>query len=499
MKTLQLFALLGWSALSAPCYSEVITDGYFQDNMLLQQDRPVVIWGTGEPGEKVDLSLCGERKHAVVDDAGEWELVLSARIAGGEACTLSVNNQEINNIVFGDLWIASGQSNMLRPLLLSDTYGDFADVDDPQLRLLRHDLQVPLKGAYTGEQYALSNVQNLFKAEWQPSEGIGKGKFSAVAWYFGRMLREELDIPIGVIQLAVGGSSMVEWIRLDTMQQNPRLAEMIENWPDDPMVGERRRKRFEANFQEIIDGGTYRKYVGPTRHHMEPSVLFDAGIRPLQKVNFKGFIWYQGEANAPRPEDFNILLPMLVSDWRFFFNQGELPFYYVQLPSYKNEIWPEVREVQRKLATVIPNSDMVVTIDLGLENDIHPTDKKPVGERLARLALSETYGRGIPWQSPVPVAYAFSGEDLLLSYDHYGEGLRSDSIDISGFEAENCVGVISPLKAEIVAEGQIRLIAVPGSLRSVRYAYKPFAKAVVNLWNSHGLPAAPFVFNFRCK
>jgi len=353
-------------------------------------------------------------------------------------------------------------------------------------------MQVPLRGAYTQEQYTRSTTSDMLGMQWSISDGAEKAEFSAVGWHFGRVVREKLGIPVGVIQVAVGGSSMAEWIRLDTLKGDLRLAQLAESWPNDPMVSNGHQARFEENFQELIQAGKYVKYTGPTRHHTEPSVLFDAGIRPLQKVAFKGVIWYQGESNSRRPEDFYVLFPMLVSDWRDFFGQGDFPFYFVQLPSFERETWPEVREIQQQLAATIQNSEMVVTIDLGLEENIHPDDKQPVGERLARLALNESYDTDTAWESPVPISHQAIDGGLLLSYEHVGEGLKSVNQQVPGFEGEDCAGVYHPLQAEIIAKDSIMLTTITGSLKTIRYAYKPYARPIVKLWSSDGLPAAPF-------
>lgn len=497
MKLSKIIPLAICFVIGGSAIADVIVDEYFQDNMLLQRGRPIVIWGIGEPGEEVNLQFCGQGRQVVVGQSGAWEAVLSARVASSEPCTLQVNEHVVNNILIGDLWFASGQSNMVRPLSESDTYDQFADSTDEQFRLLRHQMQVPLVGAYSQEQFQLSNVDDLLTARWQVSSGAEQGAFSAVAWHFGRVLREQLDIPVGVIQVAVGGSGMPEWIRLDTLNSDPRLAEMVEFWPDDPMVPAGRRRRFEGNFQEFIEDGSYRKYQGYSRHHMEPSMLFDAGIRPLRNVNFKGVIWYQGEANAHRPEDFELMFPMLVDDWRRFFEQGEFPFYFVQLPSFNRETWPDVREIQRRLAKAIPNSGMAVTIDLGLENDIHPKDKQPVGERLARIALSETYDLDVGWRSPEPVAFERDEADILLAYKHVGDGLQVKGDEVQGFETEDCAGLVRSVEAELAARNEIRLIGVPASLKTVRYAHKPYARESANVFDSCGLPAVPIVLEIH--
>ena len=478
-------------------YSDMLIAPYFQDNMLLQQDAPVTIWGTGAPGQRIDVDFCGEHKSTVVDPGADWALVMTARKADGSVCTLRVNDRTIRNIHIGDVWLAAGQSNMVRPLKGTDTYDLFAKAEDPKFLMYRYQLQVPLFGGYSEEQLTLSNPDDLFEARWQPSTGNEKGQFSGVAWHFGRVLRASLDIPIGVIQVSVGGSSMAEWIRLDTLRSDPRLVRLVENWPDDPMVNAGHRKRLASSFQKIIEAGDYTPYNGSTRFLTEPSMLFDSGIRPLHKVAFKGVIWYQGEANSDRPRDLNSLLPMLVQDWRSFFGQGDFPFYYVQLPSFRRETWPEFREIQRQLSTTIPNSGMVVTIDLGLENNIHPTDKQPIGERLAWLALSESYGKDVAWQSPVPVDSSFSDENLILTYAHYGKGLQFTGERLLGFEVAVCGAEFNFSEAEIVAANQVRLMGIPENVATVRYAYKPYARETSNLFSSNGLPAAPVIVNIQ--
>jgi len=490
----KVITLLAMLMFSYSVQAEIKANKYFQDNMLIQQDMPITVWGTGKHKEKVTVSLCGTTKTTKVNNLDDWEVVLSPKQASNKPCYLTVNDQTFENIVFGELWIAAGQSNIVFKLKQTDTYQEFENYSDSKLRLLRHEMQVPLQGKYKAKHFLKSNENDFFSYQWQPSQAKAKSQaqFSAVGWHFGRELRQALDVPVGVIQLAVGGSSMAEWMRLKTLQANPETKGVVNDWPIHDMVSAAHYKRFKKSFNPEFTLDNYEKYSGDVRHLTEPSFLFDAGVKALKKVAFRGVVWYQGESNSGRPQDFQLLFPMLVKDWREHFNNSEFPFYYVQLPSFKAKTWPQVRAAQEQALKNIPNSEMVVTLDLGANKNIHPKDKQPIGERLANLALSQTYGRQILWQSPRPIGHKVKSNQLVLTYAHVGKGLKSSAKHIKGFEVFTEKEGFQPYLARLTAQDTIILSELPTDATKLRYAYKPFAKAEITLTNSAGLPAAPF-------
>ena len=477
---------------AAPAWAELKLGTLFGPGMVVQADRPVPVFGTDEPGTPVTVAVRGAGVEADVeaeaDEEGVWRVRLPALEAPGPySVVVSTDDEtvELEDVLAGDVWLCSGQSNMGWPVSKSRDGGRAAAAsEDGQLRLLK----VPLRGSPTP-------VDRL-DVGWQAAGPATVGDFSAVGYYFGRALRRETGRPIGLVQSAWGGSKIRAWLPDGQIEASGR---------GDQIRGESRRQRrdYERRLAAWRDGGKKGprpKPLGGGPNH-RPAWLYNAMIHPLGDVPLAGVIWYQGESDAYQPEPYARLFDLLVGSYRGQFADGRddvsLPVYFVQLPNFKHKngnLWRAFRERQRQ--TAAPDGDgvdMAVTIDVGDPDDIHPADKRPVGERLARLALRDVYGQDVLADSPEPTAVVRQGAAVRVSLDAAGAGLSTvDDRPPQGFVLVDADGTTAEAEAEVVAPDAVLLRAATVSAPvEVRYAWE--ADPDVNLVNAAGLPVTPFV------
>jgi len=391
----------------------------FTDNMVLQRDLPVPVWGTASPAEEVRVEFAGQSKSTKADAAGKWLVKLDPMPASAEPRTLTIQNRksEIQNILVGDVWIAAGQSNMEWPLAKDSRAKEELPVaQDTGFRLCNWSFAGQYYFAKPFGKDVLERLtpEKFYRGNWQPCTPASAKAFSAVAYYFGKELRAAQKIPVGIINLAVGGSPTEAWIRNEMLPADlpldpwclKRMKENIPNYPrsdltHEPLSGEqpnphpdplpsRRERGSESNPPRPPGGEGWGEGASRVHHPFEPGFLWDAGIARLVPMAMRGVIWYQGESNAEtdwRVKQHEMLFTTLVTDWRKQFN-FDFPFLFVQLPQMDRPHWPAFREQQARLAKTIPNVKMAVTIDLPVDpKNVHPPDKQPVGQRLARLAL----------------------------------------------------------------------------------------------------------------
>lgn len=326
---------------------------------------------------------------------------------------------------------------------------------------------------------SLNSLQYFKDARWEKCNDKNVSRFSAIAYAFGQMLSDSLNVPVGLILNAVGGSPCESWIDRRTLEFN--YPGILNNWTKNDRIQDWVRERASLNIKKSDNS--------QQRHPYEPCYLFESGIIPLASYPVKGVIWYQGESNAHNKEIHEILFPLLVDSWRKNWNK-EFPFYYVQLSGLNRPSWPHFRDSQRRLEKIIPGSAMVVSSDLGDSLDVHPKRKQEVGERLARLALNKTYGKDIVPSGPQYKESEFKNGYALISFD-YANGLRaSDDKDLRSFEIAEFDGLYFPAKA-IVEGDKIKVwndkVKHP---RFVRYGWAPYTNG--NLVNRELLPASTF-------
>lgn len=458
----------------------------YRSGMVLQRNRPLAICGSADAGSRISLTLDNKTYHATADNCGCWK-VMTEPLSTGTGYVMTVTDSKtiirFEDIMAGEVWIASGQSNMAFPLRASQGGAEaVAGSSDAMLRI--YDMR---PGAHTDDvewpDSVLASVNSLeyfAPAGWQAISPENAGRFSAVAYYFARMLRDSLDVPVGIISNGVGGAPAEAWIDVNYLERD--IPEILVDWLGNDYVQDWAQGRARRNMGDAAKAG---------RHPYEPSYLFSVGIRPLEDFCVAGVIWYQGESNAHNIEIHERLFPLVLESWRKNFGNDSLPFYFVQLSSLDRPSWPQFRDSQRRLAGRLPYTGMAVSSDVGDSLDVHPTDKRPVGKRLAAQALRYTYGfKGLSADGPLPVAAVADGSRVVLSMSG-SDGLHtSDGLAPSTFEIAEIDGLYKPAEA-VITDGEVVLYSPEvKNPKYVRYGWQPFTRA--NLVNSAGLPASTF-------
>ena len=459
----------------------------YTDRMVLQRDHPLQIKGMANADAKVKVSIAGQKKAARAGSDGHWQVTLAPLSAGGPY-TLTVTDGKTTllykDVLAGEVWLCSGQSNMEFMLKAATTASkDIPAAKDSQLRLfdmkgrwLTHAVEWPVSVLDS-----LNHLQYYKGTQWEATTPETARNFSAIAYYFGKMLRDSLQVPVGLICNAIGGSPTEAWIDRSTLEY--RFPAILKQWTGNDFIQDWVRGRAALNIKK----SSYKEQ----RHPYEPCYLYEAGIRPLESFPIKGIIWYQGESNAHNLTTHEKLFHLLVDSWRRNWNDEQLPFYYVQLSSIDRPSWPWFRDSQRKMMEDIRATGMAVSSDHGDSLDVHPRNKKPIGERLGHWALNRTYGhKQVVPSGPLYRNVEFRNGAAYLTFD-YGEGLHSaDGQPLRTFEVAEIDGLFEPAVAEV--EGN-RLKVYNKSIKNpryVRYGWQPFTRA--NLVNKTGLPASTF-------
>ena len=467
-------------------YGGLRMSSLYADYMVLQRDVPLDIHGTANTGEKITVEIGGQKAKATADNQGKWSIVLSPMQAAEDlTLTITAGKQRkvFSHVAVGEVWLCSGQSNMAFMLCQAESgKEDIAAADDPQLRLF------DMKGRWETYDVAwpascldsLNHLQYFHETTWQPSTPASASRFSAVGYYYGRMLRQKLGVPVGLICNAVGGAPTEAWVDRNSLETS--FPNILSNWLQNDFIQDWVRGRAAKNLTND------QTKLG--RHPYEPCYLYESGILPLQRYPIKGVIWYQGESNAHNKDAHAKLFSLLVDGWRHNWNNPDMPFYFVQLSSLNRPSWPWFRDSQLRLMKEISNTGMAVSSDHGDSLDVHPRCKQPVGERLARWALAKTYGQDITPSGPVFSSVTRQADALIVSF-LYADGLQtSDGKAPSCFEIAEEDGLFLPATATI--EGSKVRLTSPTIKhpRYVRYAWQPFTRA--NLVNGDQLPASTF-------
>ena len=458
----------------------------YTDYMVLQRDIPLDIHGIANAGEKITVRISNQKATATANNQGKWSVVLKPMNAATDL-TLTVEAgsaaKVYKHVAVGEVWLCSGQSNMAFMLCQADTYKrDIDNVGDPQLRLF------DMKARWETYNVAwpascldsLNHLQYYRSTTWQPTTPDNAKWFSAIAYYYGRMLRDSLKVPVGLICNAVGGSPTEAWVDRNTLETC--FPAILKNWLHNDFIQDWVRGRAAKN---LTNDNTH---LG--RHPYEPCYLYESGILPLQKYPIKGVIWYQGESNAHNMEAHSELFKLLVGSWRSNWSNPTMPFYFVQLSSLNRPSWPWFRYSQLQLMQQIANTGMAVSSDCGDSLDVHPLRKQPIGQRLARWALNKTYGMSVTPSGPIYKGVVRSADALIVSFDYADSLCTSDGKQPSTFEIAEEEGMYYPATA--VIEGNTVRLTSPEvkNPRYVRYGWQPFTRA--NLINGDALPASTF-------
>ena len=476
-------------------YGGLQVSGMFSDHMVLPREKVFPIRGTADAGEKVTVTVDGAVYQAIADNRGRWCVAVQPLPAKSSAeLRIETDRRSLvfRDVAFGDIWLCSGQSNMEFEVGWTTSASDVAA--DPDLRL--YDMKCNWRtDNVEWPATALDSVNHLqyfAPAEWVAATPAAERRFSAVGYYFGRALRDSLQVPIGLICNAVGGSTTESWIDREALET--RYPAILRDWTRNDLIMEWARGRALKNLAARAEAPVGYNIV-PLRHPYEPCYLFEAGILPLDRFPITGVIWYQGESNADRVEVHEDLFPLLVDSWRNYFS-APLPFYYVQLSSLNRTSWPIFRDSQRRLLSSRPGLGMAVTSDLGDPRDVHYKDKKPVGERLALQALAKYYGQDCAADGPLPRGLTDYGRFLKVEFGPQTDLCTSDGCPVTGFEVQDAAdGLFHAVEAEIDGNSVFLNCSAIKRPITVRYAWQPYTRA--NLVNAAGLPASTFRLKVR--
>lgn len=476
----------------------------FTDHMVLQRGVRIMVWGETGPGEAVTVRFAGQQQSSVADSSGRWALQLPAQAACDQPRQLQVasggETLSITDVLVGDVWVAAGQSNM-QFALKQALHGReaMAQANCPEIRLMH---RVPAAGgdpgAYTRLQLQRLTPQQYYRGGWSVCTTQTAGEFSAVAYYFGRELHEQLKVPIGLIDLAVGGTPTESWVRVGALREDPPLRCMVTgSWLENPVLEPWCQQRARDNLALALRGqaASPTEASGPA-HPFKPGFCWAAGVEPLLRFPIRGVIWYQGESNAESAEraaQHARLFKLLIEDWRRSWSAPRMPFYFVQLPGMNRPNWPAFRETQRRVAAASAHTRMAVTIDLGDRDNVHPPDKREVGRRMALLALADTYGLPGVYRSPQLQAVHRDGAVVRVDFVDVGEGLKATGAGpINSFELAGDDGEFHPAHVQLNRDHVLLHSARVDQPRRVRYAWVAWPGTMRLLTNSDSLPLSPF-------
>jgi sialate O-acetylesterase len=452
----------GLLAAQPPARADVTPNGLIGDGMVLQQGIKAPLWGTADDGEEITVTF-QEQKHTTTARDGKWRVDLDALKAGGphELTIAGKNTLHVKNVLVGEVWIASGQSNMEMAVAgTTDAKKHIADSANPNIRL------------FVVPHTSVAAPQTTVAGQWKECGPDTVARFSAVAYFFGRDLNKVLDVPIGLIETNWGGTNCEAWTSHEALEKVPELKYLAEK----------------------ADQGAKKEDIGknPNGH---PSSLSNGMITPLIPYAIKGAIWYQGESNAGRAHEYRTLFPTMIRDWRQRWHEGDFPFLFVQLAPYKagnpdGPTWAELREAQLLTTQKVPNTAQAVITDVGDLQDIHPKQKEPVGARLALAAEALAYGKKVEYSGPMYEDMKVEGNKAVLSFKHTGDGLEGKGGPLQGFTIAGEDHQFVKAEAEI-RDGKVEVWSKEVDKPvAVRYGWANFP--VVNLYNKDGLPATPF-------
>jgi sialate O-acetylesterase len=499
MRFVQILSLVVWCSGALVTQADVTLPAIFTDHMVLQRERENRVWGWAEPGEQVTVKIADQEHTAAADKSGRWEVKLAALPAGGphQLQIEGKNTLTITDVLVGEVWVCSGQSNMEWPVEATND-GDLEQQlpDNSRIRVIT----VP----HVGTQEA----QQDFKGQWEICTPDSIKQFSAVGYFFGKQLAETLDVPIGLIDDSWGGSACEAWIDRKVLAKHEDLKELEAAWTEfeKSYDYDAELKKHEEQLKAWEAGD--KKTPAPWRPgnllegNSRPGNLYSGMLTPVIGYGIRGAIWYQGESNAERSYQYREMFPLMIQNWRDAWQVGDFPFYWVQLADFNAELpqpgdcwWAELREAQTMTLDKLPNVGQAVIVDIGEGKDIHPRNKRDVGLRLARIALARDYGKDIIHEGPRLKAADFKDGKALVTFDigkHSTGKLRPfDRQEAIGFAIAGEDRKFVFAQAKLVGPDRVEVWSdeVSGPV-AARYAWAD--NPVCNLKNEAGLPAVPF-------
>jgi len=473
--------------LNAPADANVKLPALISDNMMLQRDIPVPIWGTATPGEHVRVAIGKQTVSAVAGPDGRWQVRLKPMKAGGplEMVVTGKNKIKARNILVGEVWLCAGQSNMVMSVKQSDNAArEIADAKNyPEIRHYTVDLKAspePLKDTV---------------GKWEVCSPQTVGKFTATGYFFARDIHNTLKVPVGIILSAWGGSNMESFVRLDVLKAHPESAAYFKHW-------EQRKAAFPAELAAAKQKAAEAKAAGKPApkmrtlegHQARPSSIYNAMISPLIPFGMRGVLWAGGKANRTRALEYRVLMPAMIQDWRKSWGLGDFPFFLCQMANWiskdPNEHWEELRESMLK-TTDLKNTGMVVTIDIGDPHNVHFKNKQEVSRRFALQAKAHAYGMDVVCDGPIYTSMTVEGNAIRLHFKFIGGGLAArGGGPLKGFVIAAADRKFVPAEAAIDGDTILVRSDSVASPIAVRYAWE--MNPDCNLINEADLPASPF-------
>ncbi len=441
--------------------------------MVLQRNAPIPVWGWALPGEPVTIRFINQTARVVTPRSGKWKIELKPEKAGGPFLMklYGANEITLDNVLVGDVWVCSGQSNMEWPMRLTN---------DAQKYISESQAFPMIRQFKVQDMIADRPAVDFPGGQWDVNDSTKSGNFTAVGYYFARIIQEIEQIPIGLINASWGGTNIETWISKDAFETSSEYSGLF-------------TKTFSEYKMTVPDSTS----ISPNEY---PSLLFNAMINPILPYKITGVLWYQGESNADRAFQYRTAFPLLINNWRNKWKLGDFPFYFVQLSSFINKdgnsnngsSWAELREAQAS-ALRLPNTGMAVSIDLGDRGDIHPRKKAEIGRRLAAIALNKVYGKRNSFSGPLYESQVIEGRRVSISFTNVDSALitKDKYNKLKGFEVAGKDQLFHFANAEIQGKKVIVFNDSVPSPVAVRYGWADDASEA-NLFNSRDFPAAPF-------
>jgi sialate O-acetylesterase len=493
-----------WAALPATMNAQLVLPRVLSSHMVVQRDLPVHIWGVAWPGRPVEVSFRGETRSTSAGQYGRWSLYLTPGAAGGPfEMTVKAEPEmgqglpasqapqivTLTDVLVGDVWVASGQSNMEFMMHQAATAErDLPHADNPHIHLM----VVKKKTS----EYPLDDVDT---DGWAASTPESAKDFSAVAWYFAREIEKREHVPVGVIDSTWGGTVAETWTRATALGEDAALAPLFASWgrmterEEDALIAEKQEQKQRDEAKATGKPAPTFPWH-PQLLSWGPGMLWNGMIAPLTPFGIRGVIWYQGESNSAleRAPLYQRIFSTMIEDWRHEWGIGDFPFLFVQISNFKStpkEDWAQLREQQLK-TLALRNTAMAVTIDIGNPDDVHPTDKIDVGQRLALAARAISYGEDVSYSGPVFRQATPDGAAMRVWFDRSAKGLMAKGGALTGFEVAGDDGKFVPAVAHIEGDTVVAASDSVTTPKFVRYGWANSPQC--NLFDGNGLPASPF-------
>ncbi len=500
-----LFLFVGSLLLAASAaMAAVRLPSLISNNMVLQEGAKDRIWGTADPSECVTVAIAGKEASAVADAQGHWAVEIGPLSAGGpfEMTIRGSNTIVVHDVMVGEVWVCSGQSNMTFPVAPTSR-GFGGTLHYKRVVATAH---YPLIRMFTVKQTVAGKPQTDVGGQWEITSPLTVGHFSAVGYLFGLDMFKTMHVPIGLIHSSWGGTPAESWTSMPTLESDPAFKPILQRYQNQETKFTADMEEFKTQFASWQEQSAKANAQGaptptppqiphdPRSNPWRPSGLYNAMIMPLVPYRIKGVIWYQGESNGNRGLQYRKLFPDMIRNWRRAWNEGNFPFLFVQLASFQtlpnSFSFPLVREAQL-MTLSLPKTGMAVIIDIGNPTDIHPKNKQEVGRRLSLAARAIAYGQHIIYSGPIYKSMAIEGSKIRLHFTHLGGGLvSSNKYMLLGFEIAGADRKFVTAGAKI--EGDTVVVSNKAVKHPVAVRYGWANNPICDLYNQAGLPASPF-------